>query len=254
MAASSGPNNNQTELARENQKLTKVIERLKRLTYSYRSAEVVQKALFRISELAASARSMDNFYQSVHAIIGELMYARNFYVCFYEPEKKVVSFAYFVDEFDEKQAIEQMPMESLARGLTGYVMRTGQSLLCPPEVFQQLIQQGEVEEMGSAPVDWLGVPLISGSNVIGAMVVQSYHDNHRYDENDKDLLTFVSQHVVNALERLKQKEILQNEIAHQTAELRHANESLMKEITVREKVEQQTSVLFAISELTNTSE
>ncbi|OIM99143.1 hypothetical protein BFR57_00760 [Idiomarina sp. MD25a] len=254
MAASSGPNNNQTELARENQKLTKVIERLKRLTYSYRSAEVVQKALFRISELAASARSMDNFYQSVHAIIGELMYARNFYVCFYEPEKKVVSFAYFVDEFDEKQAIEQMPMESLARGLTGYVMRTGQSLLCPPDVFQQLIQQGEVEEMGSAPVDWLGVPLISGSNVIGAMVVQSYHDNHRYDENDKDLLTFVSQHVVNALERLKQKEILQNEIAHQTAELRHANESLMKEITVREKVEQQTSVLFAISELTNTSE
>ena len=145
-------------------------------------------------------------------------------------------------------------MESLARGLTGYVMRTGQSLLCPPAVFKELIQQNEVEEMGSAPIDWLGVPLISGNSVIGAMVVQSYHDNHRYDESDKDLLTFVSQHVVNALERLKQKEILQKEIAHQTAELRHANESLMKEITVREKVEQQTSVLFAISELTNTSE
>ena len=174
MAATNSPNDNQTALAKENQKLTKVIGRLKRLTYSYRSAEVVQKALFRISELAASARSMDNFYQSVHAIIGELMYARNFYVCFYEPDKKVVNFAYFVDELDEKQVIEQMPMESLARGLTGYVMRTGQSLLCPPAVFKELIQQNEVEEMGSAPIDWLGVPLISGNSVIGAMVVQSY--------------------------------------------------------------------------------
>ena len=64
MAATNSPNDNQTALAKENQKLTKVIGRLKRLTYSYRSAEVVQKALFRISELAASAR-MDNFYQSV---------------------------------------------------------------------------------------------------------------------------------------------------------------------------------------------
>ncbi|RUO81106.1 hypothetical protein CWI84_03065 [Idiomarina tyrosinivorans] len=243
-----------TTLKLENQRLSKVVDRLKRLTLKYRSAEVVQKALFRISELAASARQMDNFYSSVHAIIGELMFAKNFYICLYDVQSDVVNFVYFVDEYDEMSMFEQIPMETLSRGLTGYVIRSGRSLLCTPKAFEELKQQGEVEEMGAAPVDWLGVPLIAGDHVIGAMVVQSYNEQVRYDESDKELLTFVSQHVVNALERLRQRELMQAEIDHQTAELRHANESLMKEITVREKAEQQMSVLFAISELTNTSE
>ncbi|EKE83451.1 EAL domain-containing protein [Idiomarina xiamenensis] len=234
--------------------LRKVIERLKKLTVKYRQAEVVQKALFRISELAASVRNMSDFYSAVHAIIGELMAAKNFYICLYDQQRDWVNFVYFVDEYDEMDAFSHIPMEQLSRGITGYVLRTGEPLLCTNEIFQDLIARGEVESYGASHVYWLGVPLISGDSVLGAMVVQSYDEQVRYDENNKELLTFVSQHVVNALERLKQREMLQAEIEHQTAELRHANESLMKEITVREKAELQTSVLFAISELTNTSE
>lgn len=242
------------DLKAENLKLRKVVSRLKHLTQKYRSAEVVQNALFQISELAAQVRDMDSFYCSVHDIIGKLMFAKNFYICLYDAQQKVVNFVYFVDEVDQDTIFEQLPMDSLSKGLTGFVLREGNSLLCPPEVFKQLIADGKVEEMGSAPVDWLGVPLKSGDHVVGAMVVQSYSEEFRYDEKDEDLLTFVSQHVVNALERLKQRELMQNEIEHQTAELRHANESLMREITEREKAELQTAVLFAISELTNTSD
>ncbi|MDA6067553.1 diguanylate cyclase [Idiomarina abyssalis] len=241
-------------LQTENERLRKVITRLKGLTQKYRSAEVVQKALFRISELAASARQMDNFYQSLHEIIGELMYARNFYICLYEPQEELVDFVYFVDEIDQDTLFERIPIEQLSKGLTGYVLRKGQSLLCPPEVYQRLIDNHEIEGLGAEHQDWLGVPLKRGDITIGVMVVQSYSADVRYDTSDEDLLTFVSQHVVNALERLKQRDLMQSEIEHQTAELRHANESLMSEITIRERAEQQTSVLFAISELTNTSD
>ncbi|WP_241970391.1 diguanylate cyclase domain-containing protein [Idiomarina seosinensis] len=244
----------QQQLEEENLKLRKVVGRLKHLTNQYRSAEVIQNALFRISELAAEVRDMDSFYRSVHEIIGKLMFAKNFYICLHDSQQEVVNFVYFVDEVDQDTIFEQLPVETLSSGLTGYILRTGRSLLCPPEVFGKLIEDGEVKEMGAAPVDWLGVPLKSQDTVIGVMVVQSYNDECRYSEKDEDLLTFVSQHVVNALERLKQQELMQNEIEHQTAELRHANESLMKEITEREKAEQQTAVLFAISELTNTSD
>lgn len=254
MTRNSDPTAKAEQLKEENLKLTKVVGRLKSLTQKYRSAEVVQKSLFRISELASSAKDMDNFYRSVHDIIGELMFAKNFYICLYDGQQDVVNFVYFVDEVDQDTLFDRLPMDTLKRGLTGYVLRKGESLLCPPQVFERLLKAGEVEEMGSAPVDWLGVPLKSGDHVIGAMVVQSYSEQFRYDKQDEDLLTFVSQHVVNALERLKQQELLQTEIEHQTSELRHANESLMKEITVREKAELQTSVLFAISELTNTSD
>ncbi|MFD2631144.1 EAL domain-containing protein [Idiomarina piscisalsi] len=242
------------QLQTENERLQKVIDRLKGLTQKYRSAEVVQKALFRISELAASAREMDNFYRSLHEIIGELMYARNFYISLYDAKDETVDFVYFVDEVDQDTLFEQVPIDQLSKGLTGYVLRKGQSLRCPPEVYQRLIEQGEIEGLGAEHKDWLGVPLKHGEATIGIMVVQSYNEDVRYDSADEDLLMFVSQHVVNALERLKQRDLMQSEIEHQTAELRHVNESLMSEITIRERAEQQTSVLFAISELTNTSD
>lgn len=240
----------QAELSRQH----KVIERLKILTSKYRQAEVVQKALFRISELASSARDMNQLYASVHSIIGELMAANNFYICLYDGQQELVDFPYFVDEFDTHETITQVPAKQLMRGVTGYILRTGEPLLCTKETFKELESSGEIGKMGSLPVDWLGVPLLAGEQVVGAMVVQSYQEEVRYSDSDLELLMFVSQHVVNALERFEQRELMSAEIERQTAELRITNEDLLKEISVREKAELQTSVLFAISELTNSSE
>ena len=232
----------------------KVIERLKMLTHKYRQAEVVQKALFRISELASSVRDMNQLYASVHNIIGELMAANNFYICLYDSDQETVAFPYFVDEHDSIDTVAELPTEKLTRGITGYLLRTGEPQLLTKESFRELELSGEIDKMGSLHVDWLGVPLLSGDQVIGAMVVQSYQEDVRYSEQDLELLMFVSQHVVNALERFRQRELMQAEIKRQTAELRITNEDLLKEVTVREKAELQTSVLFAISELTNSSE
>lgn len=232
----------------------KVIDRLKMLTHKYRQAEVVQKALFRISELASSVHDMDQLYASVHSIIGELMAANNFYICLYDGQQEEVDFPYFVDEYDTKDTVTRMPAKKLKRGITGYVLRTGEPLLLTKDNFYELENNGEIDKMGSLHVDWLGVPLLSNDQVIGAMVVQSYQEEVRYSDSDLELLMFVSQHVVNALERFQQRELMEAEIKRQTAELRVTNEDLLKEITVREKAELQTSVLFAISELTNSSE
>lgn len=235
-------------------RLEKVIERLKALTQKYRQAEVVQQALFRISELASSAQSMDQLYASVHRIVGQLMAARNFYICLYNENRTSFSFPYFSDEYDSADYVAEIPVEVLMRGLTGYILRTGEPMLATKETIEDLIEQGQVITVGSLPVDWLGVPLTLGDEVIGAMVVQSYVQEVRYQDEDLELLMFVSQHVVNALERFKHREWMETEIKHQTSELRFANEHLLKEISEREKAEQQTSVLYAISELTNTAE
>src|SRR5690554_1774930 len=235
-------------------RLEKVVERLKSLTQKYRQAEVIQQALFRISELASSAQSMDQLYASVHRIVGQLMAARNFYICLYNENRTSFSFPYFSDEYDSPDYVAEVPVEVLLRGLTGYILRTGEPMLATKETIEELNRQGQVVTVGSLPVDWLGVPLTIGDEVIGAMVVQSYVEEVRYQDDDLELLTFVSQHVVNALERFRHREWMEAEIERQTSELRFANEHLLKEITEREKAQQQTSVLYAISELTNTSE
>src|SRR3989442_10109000 len=91
-----------------------------------------------------------------------------------------LSFPYFVDEADPRPEPKK-----LGRGLTEYVLRTGEPLLCTPEVFDSLVKQGEVELIGAPSLDWMGVPLKAANRVFGVLVVHSYTANVRYGEKDR---------------------------------------------------------------------
>lgn len=236
------------------QRLQRSVERLKKLTLKYRKAETVQQALFHIAEKSSSVENLDQLFREIHHIIGQLMVARNFFVCTYDFEHKYLDFLYIVDEYDTVETFSKLPSEKVANGLTGYVLKTKKSLLITGEDIRSMEQQGLIDVVGTPPVDWLGVPLLVGDVVWGAIVVQSYTREVRYTEEDRELLMFVSQHIANALERFKHREWMQTEIEHQTAELRFANEHLLKEMTNREQAEMQTRIMYVISELTNSTE
>jgi PAS domain S-box-containing protein len=115
----------------------------------------------------------------------------------------LLSFPYFVDEEDPTPA-----PKPLGRGLTEYVLRSGEPILATPAVFEELVQRGEVELIGAASVDWLGVPLKSGTNCIGVLVLQSYSENTRFSERDREILKFVSQQLAAAIEHKRYEEAL----------------------------------------------
>jgi PAS domain S-box/PAS domain S-box/PAS domain S-box/PAS domain S-box/diguanylate cyclase (GGDEF) domain len=166
--------------------------------------EAMQAALFRIATLSREARNLDEFYGAVHGIVNGLMEATNFYVAEYDAVRDIVTFPYFVDQFDVV-APEGRPV---GRGLTAYVLRTGKPLLATPEEFDELKRSGEVESIGAPSVDWLGVPLATGDRTWGALGVQTYDEGVRYTERDRDLLVFVAQHVASAIEQKRQEDAL----------------------------------------------
>jgi two-component system cell cycle sensor histidine kinase/response regulator CckA len=166
-------------------------------------AEALSSALYRIAEKTSSAEDLSGFYAAIHSIVGELMYARNFYIALYDPGTQYLSFPYFIDEEDTPPAPRR-----LGTGLTEYVLRTGDPLLATPAVFDGLVQRGEVNPIGAPSVDWLGVPLKVGNNSLGVVVVQSYTDNVRYGEKDKEILTFVSQQLASAIDHRRNEEAL----------------------------------------------
>ena len=161
-------------------------------------AEKLRSALYRIAETTGSVADMDAFYATMHAIVGELMYAKNLFIAIQEEPAQVLRFPYFVDEIDPAP-----PELKPGKTLTEYVLRTGRPLLASPAVFAQLVESGEVESVGAPSLDWLGVPLKRGERSFGVLVVQSYTESVRFTEADRDLLTFVSQHVAAAMD-LKQ--------------------------------------------------
>ncbi|MFA6128661.1 MAG: PAS domain S-box protein [Bacteroidales bacterium] len=167
--------------------------------------EAVQAAIYRISESAQTAPSLDILFSSIHAIIAGLMPAENFYIALYSAATETFNFSYHADEFDTAP-----PPRKVGRGLTDYVLRTGKSLLATPEVFEQLVQSGQVESIGTPSMDWLGVPLnTQQGETIGVMAVQTYSEDLRLSANSKNILEFVSTQVAMAVEHKRVEEALQ---------------------------------------------
>jgi len=163
-----------------------------------RRAECVQEAVYRISHTAHTAENLQELLRAIHEIVGELMPAKNFYVSLYDAEKDLLEFPYFVDEIDLTCDVKP---RKLRKGLTEYVLRTGQPLLATPEVYERLVAAGEAELIGAPSIDWLGVPLKVKDRTIGVVVTQTYSPGVRYGESERDILTFVSSQMAMAIER-----------------------------------------------------
>ncbi len=186
-------------------------------------AEKVQDALYRIAETASTAEDMQDFYRQIHAIVGELMYADNFYIALYDEERQRLNWPFYVDELDTDWPDPHVwePIGTgQARGITAYLLREGRPMLMTTADWRRLIARGEIDKIGEEAVDWLGVPLSAEGRTVGALVVQSYQDERRHTEADKELLEFVGRHIASALERTR----LIDETRQRNAELALIND------------------------------
>ncbi|TLY49465.1 MAG: GAF domain-containing protein, partial [Gammaproteobacteria bacterium] len=180
---------------------------LQRSLQSLERSERLQRALFAISDLAGSDRDMHDMLRGVHAIVGELMYAENFYIVRYDAERDSLRFLYYVDVADPQPPgdDDEFPMRSIERSLTWYLLRESKPLMGNSE--QLGIQvSGPLAIRGPRSKDWLGVPMLQGGRACGAIVVQSYQAGNYFSADDRTLLEFVGTHILTALERKRSKE------------------------------------------------
>jgi len=187
-------------------------------------SERVQAALYRIAEAASAASDLQAFYREVHATVGTLMYAENFYIALYDEQRQAINFPYNVDTVDpdvpDPNAWDPIGV-GWGRGVTAYVLRIGQPAIITAERHRELVASGEMETLGVvAEGDWLGAPLIANGRAIGVVVCQTYRGDQHYTSADRDLLAFVGQHIGSALTRVRAIE----ETRQRNAELALVNE------------------------------
>jgi len=204
-------------------------------------SEQLQTALFRIAELGSAGGSLEEFYAAIHRIVGRLLYADNFYIAMLSADGSELSFPYSVDQFDGPRQPRR-----LGRGLTEYVLRSGQAVLADRATHEALQAAGEIVAHGARSTAWLGVPLVCESGTVGVLAVQSYDDAHSYTRREQEILTFVSFHIANALERKRAAERLlqvnlelERRVAERTEALFAANRDLRQQIAERERFERQ---------------
>jgi diguanylate cyclase (GGDEF)-like protein len=239
-------------------------QRSERLSRDIEHVKKVQNAMLQIASLSSQVKDLGDFYKDLHNIVSQLMYANNFYIALLSNDKQFVKFVYFHDEEEDENfdptSWEPDPIEAFKLTLTGYTIRTANALLADKSVLQSLEDRGEIKLRGRLASHWMGIPLKAHRETIGVLVIQSYSDDIKYTENDKELLIFVSQQIASVLKQKQYEqqlkdynESLEQKVAQRTAMLQKINDDLEGEVKERERGEVLQAALFKISELTNTT-
>ncbi|PCI65314.1 MAG: hypothetical protein COB38_11455 [Gammaproteobacteria bacterium] len=223
----------------------------------------ISSALYEITECGITSKSMEEYYEKVHAVLRDLIYAENFFIARYDQKTDSIKFVYFVDEVDLSLSVENFDVftpEDLKNTLTGYVLKTKKTQHLDQQEVNKMINSGVAGDTGSDSIDWLGVPMLYQDELLGAMVIQSYKDDVVFGDKEVELLEFVARQVAMLLKsKVAEEQLLQinrdleEKVQERTQSLQEINVAMAQEINERRRGEKIQKALFEITELVSTS-
>jgi diguanylate cyclase (GGDEF)-like protein len=234
--------------AKDNIHAIRQLPKLKSLLKKYRQLKTMQSGLLQLSELASTVTDMDAFYHALESVIKTLLITDSFHIALLNSAEEL-QLSYCHNPV-EMRLREHVDLADWRKSLTGLVLLKQQPLHCSPEERMALAKAGEIVLYGSACVDWLGVPLMRGQQVIGVIALQSYDKKLCFSERDCQILEFIAEHLVTAIDRVRSRELLEFSIHQRTSKLTETNQRLEQEIVERKLAVKTHQILLNISELT----
>jgi len=168
-----------------------------------RRTELERQITMEIIRSLTVTDNLDDLLRFIHLALIRVLDAENCFVALCDPSSGIFSFPFFVDQYDDPPTPQK-----LGRGCADYVFRTGQSMLISPERFQELVEEGAVDLIGTPSRSWLGVPLRTPAAKVGVLVVQHYERENAYTKNDLEFLSSIGGQIALAIERKRAEEKL----------------------------------------------
>jgi len=145
---------------------------------------VVLETLDLVNKTISAETNLDNLYKLIHKQIVKVMGEVDFLIALYDEERNSIDIPY---AFETGRSIS-MPSYPRGQGLTSLLIKSKQSLMLVENVERRAIELG-VKVFGKTAKSWLGAPLLVGGEAIGAIVVQDFEHEHRFDDDDQRLLS-----------------------------------------------------------------
>ncbi len=211
---------------------------VRKLIREARARAAESDVLYQLSRSLSTRLKMDQVLDEIHLGVSQLLDASNFYVGFYDEERNEVTFPL---NATESVVDRHITVISADEGLTGHVLKTGQSLLIEQDVAGWLDAHG-IEPVGEPAACWLGVPLVVGDRIQGILVVQDYQTAQTFTEADREMLVAIAGQASIAIQNARLFEELETRARHEQA---------LRKITarVRSSTDPETIVRTAVREL-----
>lgn len=163
--------------------------------FERKQAEKIQRVLYRIARAASTALSLKDLIHVVKQEVSRILELKNFFIALYDKESDSLSLPFFVDEKDSFDAFPG------GKTLTTLVIKKKQMILLKHADILQMINSGDIEQNGTICKVWLGIPLHSEGEIIGAFVVQNYENENAFAKNDIKVLEFIADQIGIIIER-----------------------------------------------------
>lgn len=156
------------------------------ITLRYKKSEM-QEVLLYLSRLSLVDTDLYSFLEKVHFHMKRIIQADNFYIALYSKYEKNYHFAYYVDEFSEEDLSKAQTLE---HSFTDYIRVTGRGARITKKEEAEIVKTFKIERDSKSSLVWMGAPLLDSTlkEVIGVAVVQDYHNQDAY--NEEDLIVF----------------------------------------------------------------
>ncbi|KAF7766102.1 hypothetical protein PUND_a1878 [Pseudoalteromonas undina] len=178
------------------------------------NAQKLESSLLQIANLTYKAQNLDTFFKSLHVIIDSLLTASNFFIALYDKKEDALDFVYTVEGGVQTNTHKIISKDQLKETASYYLLINERPLLLNKQQYHEHIAQGHFKLVGEQADSWLGVPFKVNERMSGVIVVQSYDEQHYYNEHDSSLLTYVSRQISMVIDRHLARQELEHKALH----------------------------------------
>ena len=193
--------------------------------------------------------------RALHEIVGSLMYAENFYIVLYDAAHRQHALPVFRRRRRHRRATaEPTPCRctNALHSLTWHLLRAAADDGHARRTRNRLGERSPRSVPNA--IDWLGVPMLRGGDVVGGIVVQSYRADTRYSAGRSGAARLCRAAHPDRARARAGAPIWGATSTERTDALREANRVLRQQVMQRQRGERLQAALFRIAELANTSE
>jgi GAF domain-containing protein len=156
------------------------------------------EAITLASQEISSLRDLPAIYSTLHAHIRQTLGDVNFLVALYDAGTDSISIPYMLEKSIDGSEITQIETFPLGEGLTSILIRTKQPLMIVEDTERRAAALG-AKVVGKTAKSWLGVPLLTSGDVIGAIIVQDTEHELAFDDGDMHFLTTLAAQIAGAI-------------------------------------------------------